>query len=99
MNDRRNIVFAACRGTDRGSCFHPRPATMQVSKPEAESGAVVCLPGVFFSVPDDCLAAGPSVLLTELADTRTYSSSQPTSGIKTRPGAERSAFQVLPRDF
>jgi lipoprotein-anchoring transpeptidase ErfK/SrfK len=34
---------------------------------EPDAGSVVCAPGVHFIQPDDCLALGPSVYLTELA--------------------------------
>lgn len=34
---------------------------------EADSGAVVCAPDAYLILPDDCLPAGPSVQLTELA--------------------------------
>ena len=34
---------------------------------EADSGAVVCSPGVYTTPPDDCLPLGPSVYMTELA--------------------------------
>lgn len=35
--------------------------------PEPDAGAVVCSPGVHFLQPDDCLALGPSIYLTQLA--------------------------------
>lgn len=34
---------------------------------EPESGAVVCAPGAYTTVPDDCLRAGPSTYLTAMA--------------------------------
>ena len=34
---------------------------------EPESGAVVCAPGVYLEDPGDCLPAGPSVYLTDMA--------------------------------
>lgn len=43
----------------------PRAALAQDFEPE--SGGVVCEPGVYFSVPDDCLPMGPSAYLTDLA--------------------------------
>jgi lipoprotein-anchoring transpeptidase ErfK/SrfK len=44
----------------------PKPnAIAQNSEPE--SGEVLCLPDVYLTPPDDCLAAGPSIYLAELA--------------------------------
>ena len=34
---------------------------------EIESGAVVCAPGIYLSDPGDCLPAGPSAYITEMA--------------------------------
>ncbi len=34
---------------------------------EPDSGGVVCKPGIYITVPDDCIASGPSQYLTELA--------------------------------
>ncbi len=47
----------------------PAPANAQGAAPDDEiaSGAVVCAPGVYPSAPGDCLLAGPSAYLTELA--------------------------------
>ncbi len=44
-------------------------ARAQTPSPPAEpdSGSVVCSPGVYVSPPDDCLAAGPSIYLAQLA--------------------------------
>lgn len=36
-------------------------------KPEDNSGAVVCSPGVYLQAPDDCLPLGPSEYLTKMA--------------------------------
>jgi hypothetical protein len=35
---------------------------------EPEDGSVVCIPGVYYEPQDDCLAAGPSAYLTDLAN-------------------------------
>ena len=46
----------------------PMPRTSVVAqKAEPESGDVVCQPGVYLAPPDDCIPAGPSVYLAELA--------------------------------
>ena len=37
------------------------------SEGESESGAVVCAPDVYYDSPGDCLPAGPSSYLTEMA--------------------------------
>ena len=42
-------------------------AQTDTTKPEPDSGALVCAPGVHLSPPDDCLSLGPSSYLTELA--------------------------------
>lgn len=44
-------------------------AAAQGSSPEdeLESGAVICMPDVYFEPPGDCLPAGPSNYLTEMA--------------------------------
>jgi len=36
-------------------------------QPEDSTGAVVCSPGVYMDIPDDCLPLGPSEYLTEMA--------------------------------
>lgn len=44
------------------------PANAQdVSPTEPDSGAVVCEPGVYLTLPSDCLPLGPSAYLTDLA--------------------------------
>jgi len=47
----------------------PIPVSAQNEAPESEidSGAVVCAPDVYLTIPDDCLPAGPSVYITEMA--------------------------------
>jgi len=37
------------------------------AQPEADSGAVICPPDVYWTTPDDCLPLGPSVYLTDMA--------------------------------
>ncbi len=49
------------------SSFQPASAQNQAPAPEPDSGGVVCTPGVYFTQPDDCLALGPSIYLTDLA--------------------------------
>lgn len=51
------------------SLVHPVPASAQDpdTGPEIDSGAVVCAPGAYLTPPDDCLPAGPSTYLTEMA--------------------------------
>ena len=41
--------------------------TQNIHQAEVDSGAVLCAPDVYLSVPDDCLPLGPSQTLTELA--------------------------------
>jgi hypothetical protein len=52
--------------------FHPMPNSLVLaqgtpSDGEPDGGAVVCAPGVYFEPPGDCLPAGPSSYLTEMA--------------------------------
>lgn len=42
------------------------PTPVQYDEPE--NGSVICLPGVYYSPQDDCLIAGPSAYLTDLAN-------------------------------
>ncbi len=58
------IVVAAI-----ASSWSLRSARAQAASPpsEPDSGSVVCSPGVYLSPPDDCLAAGPSIYLAQLA--------------------------------
>ncbi len=46
-----------------------RSAQAQVASPpvEPDNGSVVCSPGVYLTPPDDCLVAGPSSYLAQLA--------------------------------
>lgn len=44
----------------------PKPV-VSAQNSEPESGQVVCLPDVYLTPPDDCLPAGPSTYLAELA--------------------------------
>ena len=50
-------------------CFLPAsPAKAQdLTMDEPDSGAVVCPPNVYLTFPGDCLVAGPSTYLTEMA--------------------------------
>ena len=61
---KRILLFAAGMVVAIGPVPAPT-ASAQISEPE--SGAVVCLPGVYLIPPDDCELAGPSTYLAQLA--------------------------------
>ena len=63
-------------------------------KPENNAGAVVCVPGVYLQVPDDCLPLGPSEYLTEMA--RLGFASSPRS---LPANATNLALQILPYKY
>lgn len=66
MRLRRCILQAACTAS-LAATFPTAAVRPQETAPESDNGAVVCQPGVQQSAPGNCLAAGPSVYLTELA--------------------------------
>lgn len=47
--------------------FRSAAAQVAAPRPEPDSGSVVCAPGVYLSPPENCLPAGPSVYLAQLA--------------------------------
>ena len=65
----RNIFYALLISILLSGAFGPGPVKAQDDPPETEpdGGAVVCAPDVYLGDPDDCMPAGPSVYLTELA--------------------------------
>ncbi len=64
MNKIKLFLFIIC-----ALLITPQTVHAQESDPSAEleSGSVVCEPGVYLSLPDDCLPLGPSAYLTDLA--------------------------------
>lgn len=65
----RNIFYALLISILLSGAFGPGPVKAQDDAPETEpdGGAVVCAPDVYLGDPGDCMPAGPSVYLTELA--------------------------------
>jgi hypothetical protein len=65
----KNIFYALLITILLADAFGSVPVQAQDNSSEAEpdSGAVVCAPDVYLEDPGDCLPAGPSVYLTELA--------------------------------
>ena len=50
-----------------GMLFQPASQLVSLADGlEIESGAVVCVPNVYLTTPDDCLPSGPSVYITEM---------------------------------
>ena len=66
MQQQQRHVFAACTAMLAAALIVAEAKTQQ-NAPESDSGALVCLPGVYLSPNDACLPSGPSVRLTELA--------------------------------
>jgi lipoprotein-anchoring transpeptidase ErfK/SrfK len=64
MNKIKTLLFIFCILS-----ITPQVAYAQESavSGEPESGGVVCTPGVYLTLPDDCLPLGPSAYLTDLA--------------------------------
>jgi lipoprotein-anchoring transpeptidase ErfK/SrfK len=65
----KSVFYGLLIGILVAGAFGPGPVRAQDNGPEAEpdSGTVVCAPDVYLDDPGDCLPAGPSVYLTELA--------------------------------
>jgi len=65
----RNIFFAFLISTFLFGLVPQAPVAAQEGSPddEIDSGAVVCMPDVYMTMPSDCLPLGPSVYITELA--------------------------------
>lgn len=65
----KNILFHFIAGIILISFIPTNSALTEVasSDDEIESGAVVCAPGVYLDDPGDCLPAGPSTYITEMA--------------------------------
>ena len=64
----------------------PNPETAAFAQnSEVESGAVVCAPDVYLNPPDDCLPAGPSAALAELAKLGLTIPVRPFPGYKPDP--------------
>ncbi len=55
------ILLVIVTFSSPASAMAPDPGT------ETESGAVVCAPDAYLTMPDDCLPIGPSIFLTEMA--------------------------------
>jgi hypothetical protein len=65
------------------------------SKPEDNSGAVVCSPDVYLQAPDDCLPLGPSEYLTEMARLGITFPPQPLPATPTDPNLKTLSYQYF----
>ena len=76
-----------------------RIAVAQSSEPE--SGAVVCLPDVYLTPPDDCLPTGPSIYLAELAKLGLTIPARPFPASKADPELIRLPYRYfyLEKDY
>ena len=76
-----------------------RIAVAQSSEPE--SGAVVCLPDVYLTPPDDCLPTGPSTYLAELAKLGLTIPARPFPASKADPELIRLPYRYfyLEKDY
>jgi lipoprotein-anchoring transpeptidase ErfK/SrfK len=63
--------------------------------PEADSGAVVCVPGVYLTEPDDCVALGPSAYLTGLARLGITIPPRPLPASKPDPGLAQLPYRYF----
>lgn len=68
-------------------------STSQVVEPD--SGAVVCSPAVYLHPPDDCLAAGPSIILNELASLGLTIPSSPLPSLAPDPSLTSLPFHYF----
>jgi hypothetical protein len=57
------VFFISSVGQTTVQAQSPAPANK-----ESYTGEVLCLPGVYLSKPDSCLPAGPSAILTQMAE-------------------------------
>ena len=76
-------------------------STILAQNAESESGAVVCLPEVYVTPPDDCLPTGPSVYLTDLAKLGLTIPARPMPAQKPDPGLTQLPYRYfnLERDY
>ncbi len=65
---------------------------------EQDSGAVVCPPDVYITPPDDCLAAGPSTFMTEMAKKGMTFPSRPLPVFKPDPTLTQLPFRYFHLD-
>ena len=72
----------------------PKPNSIAQNS-EAESGEVLCPPDVYATPPDDCLPAGPSVYLAELAKLGLTIPERPLPSRKPDPELTKLAFRYF----
>lgn len=89
-----SIIRAACASSIAAATSAGFGKT-QAAQPESDGGAVVCSPGVYFSTPDDCLVAGPSIRLTDLAHTGLTLPLSPLPAGQPGPGLSTLPFQYF----
>lgn len=72
-------------------------AAQSVSPPEEEpySGQVLCQPGVYLNIPQDCLALGPSQYLTDLARDGIVYPTPPLAAAKINPELAVIPYQYI----
>src|SRR5574340_392286 len=66
--------------------------------PESESGAVVCVPGVYLVLPDDCRPLGPSAYMTDLARKGLTSPPRPLPATPPDPALAQLPFKYFHLD-
>src|SRR5687768_5394113 len=76
-------------------------STILAQNSESESGAVVCLPEVYVTPPDDCLPTGPSVYLGALAKLGLTLPARPLPAHTPDPGLTQLPYRyfTLERDY
>jgi len=76
----------------------PVAAQETTPPPEPASGAVVCPPGVYLADPGDCLPAGPSTYLTEMAKLGLDYPPRPLQSIKPDPALTQLPYRYFKLD-
>jgi hypothetical protein len=79
---------------------HILPVSAQSETPENEidSGAVLCPPDAYLFMPDDCLPAGPSLYLTEMAKLGLTLPERPLPAFKPNPNLTKLPYLYFKLD-
>ncbi len=99
----RKLPFLLIASVLIWSSLLPRGATAQAptetptatAPPEPDSGAVVCAPGAYLEAPDDCVALGPSIYLTNLARMGLTGSPVPLPAVQPDPSLASLPFRYF----
>lgn len=95
---KRILLLMPCIGLLIGSA----PKSMAFAQSaEPESGTVVCVPDVYLTPPDNCLPAGPSIYLAELAKLGLTIPARPLPSYKPDPELSKLTYRYfhLEKDY